>query len=223
MLRHASIFTITAGLSLALGCDPSPVSDHAPVFRNSSDEAGLTSFLNDYEVSTEQVLDDACAIRSDSAKHIDKFRRGQDNDYGTDDDQLIDSEATLDSIHMVGPATIARLFECAEAFGYIVIDSCDQPGWTIEYVYGDESGQWPDTLPAGLQEVIADVLTVDDWCGGAYGEPWFVKATIDRLDCVEMGYTIELRQLVDEFHGLSWYIEFEVDTEFSYDGPVCEI
>lgn len=195
--------------------------DGAPSERTAEETAGMLAFVNDYAVSTRDVLDFDCALYSDTAMHIDKYRSGKDKTYGTSDDRTIDDEAELDGIHQVGPASIDALYDCAEVFGYI--DGCDQPGWTIEYVYDDETEAWRDELPFELVDVIDDVSGYDQWCGSAYGDAWFVKATVDRLDCVEMGYTIELRQLVDEFHGLTWYIEFEVDTEFSYDPPVCEI
>ena len=43
------------------------------------------------------------------------------------------------------------------------------------------------------------------------------------VNCVEKGYTIELAQLVDQFHGLSWYVEFVLDDQFDTNGAVCEL
>ncbi|MEX1363619.1 MAG: hypothetical protein AB1Z98_10855 [Nannocystaceae bacterium] len=87
-------------------------------------EQGLIELLGDYHLSTEEVLDLECGLRSNAARNIDRFRRGPDERYGTDDDRIIDSERTLDSIEQVGPTTIEQLYACAEELGYID-DDCD--------------------------------------------------------------------------------------------------
>ena len=121
MFRNCLWAALAACSLLCTACDTTPVDVEselvATTLRTTAEEQGLLDFLADHEVSTEDVLDDDCAIRSDSAKHIDRFRTGQDKTYGTADDQVIDSEATLDSIHMVGPWTIEQLYTCAEDLG----------------------------------------------------------------------------------------------------------
>jgi len=149
-----------------------------------------------------------------------------DDDLGLDrravlsivDARPIENIAVLSDLYYVGKSAMTTLKE--ESAG---LSGCTVDGWETEYVYADDSGEWRNTLNSDLVEVIDDVTGVNDWCGNAYGDSWFVKATVDRFNCEEKGYTIELGQLVDEFHGLSWYIEFEVDAEFSYNGAVCEI
>lgn len=117
-------FAACAALSislLAVGCDQVATDELEPtsVQTLSAEEQGLVDFLADHELSTEEVLDVECGLRSDSARNIDRFRRGPDDVYGTEDDREIDSEDTLDSIRQVGPATIDRLYDCAEDLDYM--------------------------------------------------------------------------------------------------------
>lgn len=115
----AALLSIT---TLASGCDTVPTDDGLdaePSPALSIEEQGLVDFLADYELSSEDVLDHECGLRSDAARNIDRFRRGPDERYGTDDDRTIDSELTLDSIRQVGPTTIDQVYDCAETLGYI--------------------------------------------------------------------------------------------------------
>lgn len=124
----------------------------------------------------------------------------------------------LAGLYYVGQTALTTLKEAAAG-----VPGCETPGWDITYVYADDSDQWRKEVPAELAALVDSLLAQDDWCGEAYGEPWFVKATIDRFDCVDAGYTVELGQLVDAHHGLEWTIGFEVDAQLDTDGAVCEI
>ena len=75
--------------------------------RTAAEEAGMVAFLADTAVSTRDVLDFDCGLYSDSAKHIDLYRQGKAGGDGS-----IDSEAELDSVHQVGPATIDAVYAC---------------------------------------------------------------------------------------------------------------
>ena len=130
----------------------------------------------------------------------------------------ITSIDALAGLYYVGPSALNTLRDAA-----IGEPDCDAPGWDIEYVFADDSEGWRSDLPPGLAALVDSVLETQNWCGEAYLEPWFVKATIDRFNCEEKGYTIELGQLMDQYHGVSWYIEFEVDAEFDTNGAVCEV
>ena len=68
-----------------------------------------------------------------------------------------------------------------------------------------------------------EVVDNDQWCDEGYEQPWFVKATVDRFNCEEKGYTIELRQYMFDYPQASWYIEFEVDGEFDWFLSTCEV
>ena len=115
------LLALTALAALSLGCDHVDVTDELPPSSTplTVEERGLVDFLADHELSTEEVLDVECGLRSNAAHSIDRYRRGPDERYGTDDDREIDSEQTLDAIHQVGPATIDQLYDCAEELGYI--------------------------------------------------------------------------------------------------------
>ena len=151
-----------------------------------------------------------------------------------DDDLALDSRAVdsilaartietiqeLADLYYVGQSALETLKDAA---GTVVVDTCDVPGWTQIYVYADDSDLWRQELPAGLVASIDDMLETTDWCGDAYGDPWFVKVAIDQYDCVDVAYFVELGQLIDAFHGVSWYIEFEVDLAFDYEISACEV
>lgn len=132
----------------------------------------------------------------------------------------IQTVAELASLYYVGNSALTDLKEAAAGE-----PACDVPGWDIVYIYADEAGEgWRDQVPAGLADMIDGALERDDWCGEAFGQPWLVKAQIDRFNCEDKGYVVELGQLVDEYHGLEWYIEFEMNNlDFEYPYAVCEI
>lgn len=96
---------------------------------------------------------------------------------------------------------------------------CDKPGWDIGY-YDDLDDS---SVPAGMIAVVDEVLQNDEWCGEATGEPWFVRFTTDRYDCVDVGYVIELGQYMLEYPDVVWYIEFEVTADFDYTFSTCEV
>jgi hypothetical protein len=202
MLRDTSILAFTT--ALLLGCDPVAVDDESPgrpqpaSFRASAEEeAGLVAFLADYQVSTLQVLDFDCALRSDTAGYIEDFRTGPDEQHGTADDQVIDSEATLDSIYFVGPASITRLYECAEAFGYMT-PGCGQTGsWSETFGSGDD---WEQAVPAGLIEEIEAYEGLADLCGdysGGMAPSYFSEVTIDYSGCDVLDYEVTWVQAVE--------------------------
>lgn len=82
------------------------------------EEAGFLMFMND-PMTTLERLDYDCAIRSDSARQIVRYRDGHDKTAGTADDNLFDSVEEVDAVNMVGPWTVDQLFACAESYGYI--------------------------------------------------------------------------------------------------------
>lgn len=111
---------LVAATILCVGCDHVDVTeDLQPSSTLTIEEQGLVDFLADYELSTEEVLDVECGLRSNAARNIDRYRRGPDERYGTDDDREITSEEILDAIHQVGPSTIEQLYDCAEELGYV--------------------------------------------------------------------------------------------------------
>ncbi len=95
-----------------------PELEAAPLWIPTAEEAMLLRFVNDAEVATFDVLDVACAIRSDSAGYIVDHRDGDDGVPYTEDDDPFETIEELDEIHMVGPWTIERLVECADYYGY---------------------------------------------------------------------------------------------------------
>jgi len=134
------------------------------------------------------------------------------------DARPIASVHELAGLYYVGEGALDALKD--DAAGQEV---CETPGWDIEYVYADDSDEWRSTLPSGLVSVIDESLERDDWCDEGYEQPWFVKATVDRFNCEEKGYTIELGQHMDAYHGIVWYIEFEVDGQFDWFHSACEV
>lgn len=197
MVRNPVIFALTVSTTLSvLGCDAAPV-EVRPQLRTATPEEGLVAFLADHEVSTQQVLDVDCALRSDTAAYIDDFRTGPDEQYGTADDQVIDSEATLDSIYFVGPWSIAQLYDCAEAFGYIVAD-CGQVGaWSETFGSGDD---WEEAVPAGLAAEIDAYWGLTDLCGdfnGGMAPSYFSEVTIHYSDCDVLTYEVTWVQAVE--------------------------
>jgi hypothetical protein len=138
-------------------------------------------------------------------------------------DSIVDARpvstiAEIAGLYYVGRSALNKLKDYAEGE-----EDCKVPGWEIEYVYASDATPWEDRVPAGLVALVADVLETDDWCGESTGEPWFVKATIDRFECEEKGYTLELGQGMLEYPEITWYIEFEVDVDFSLGYGVCEV
>lgn len=116
-MTHAAIRTLLLSLLPVPGCVlDQPVGGSTASLE--TDEVGLLAFVNDQELATFEVLDDDCAIRSDSARLIIKHRDGRDQTPFTDDDDLFDSLEELDGVKMVGPWTLDRLAECAAGFGY---------------------------------------------------------------------------------------------------------
>ena len=134
------------------------------------------------------------------------------------DARPVTSVYEISGLYFVGPSALTKLKDYAEGE-----EGCDAPGWEIEYVYASDEQPWEERVPAGLVDLVDQVLETDDWCGEADGEPWFVKATIDRFNCEEKGYTLELGQGMLEYPEISWYIEFEVDVDFNAGYAVCEV
>ncbi|MBW2457577.1 MAG: hypothetical protein JRI68_23930, partial [Deltaproteobacteria bacterium] len=89
-------------------------------------EVGLLAFVNDQAATTFDRLDTDCAIRSDSTENILAHRDGADGTPATTDDDLFDTIQELDDIRMVGPWTLDRLTECAEAYGYMPAEPTGQ-------------------------------------------------------------------------------------------------
>ena len=134
------------------------------------------------------------------------------------DARPVSSVYEISGLYYVGASALNKLRDYAEGE-----EGCDVPGWETEYVYADDVDPWEDRVPAGLVSLVEEVLGTDDWCGTADGDPWFVKATVDRFDCEEKGYTLELGQNMQEYPEISWYIEFEVDENFGLGYAVCEV
>lgn len=197
MVRNAVVVAFTLWVPSCDGGPDDGAGSAEPARFRSSAEAGLVAFLADHEVSTLHVLDVDCALRSDSAGHIDDFRAGPDAQHGTADDQVIDSEATLDSIYFVGPATIARLYECAEAFGYVTPD-CGQSGsWSETWSSGDD---WEEAVPVGLVDEIEAYWGLADLCGdysGGMAPSYFDEVTIHYAGCEVLTYAVTWVQAVE--------------------------
>lgn len=138
---------LAALLLPSVACDPATNDglSSEPTELRPATEQGLIELLADYHLSTEEVLDLECGLRSNAARNIDRFRRGPDERYGTEDDRTIDSERTLDSIDQVGPTTIEQLYACAEDLGYID-DDCDHAP------HQGEPGHEPEPEPDGEPE-----------------------------------------------------------------------
>ena len=103
------------------------------------EENGFLAFMNDQQETTFERLDLDCALRSDSARNIIDARDGLDRVPGTADDHIFRSTQEIDAVHMVGPWTMGRLYECAVVFGTISLDKAglvnfmnDQAGTTFE-------------------------------------------------------------------------------------------
>jgi len=84
----------------------------------SADEAATLAFVNDQALTTFDVLDSDCGLRSDTAQKIIAHRDGADGVAGTADDNLFDDLAELDAVFLVGPAALLQLKACADSFGY---------------------------------------------------------------------------------------------------------
>jgi hypothetical protein len=148
-----------------------------------------------------------------------------------DDDLALDARA-VDSIVAARPiATVQDLaglyYVGTSALTILKQEAVGEPGCTVEgwetlYIYED-GGAWRDQVPAEVGAVVDDVLLDDAWCGAASGEPWLVKLTVDRFDCVDKGYTIELGQGMLEYPEISWYIEFEIDASYDWFHSTCEV
>ena len=130
----------------------------------------------------------------------------------------IESVYELAGLYYVGTGALNALRD--DAMGAEV---CETPGWDIEYLYADDSGEWRTTLPTELVAVIDQSLERDNWCDEGYEQPWFVKATIDRFNCDAKGYTIELGQHMVDYPQVVWYIEFEADEQFDWFHSTCEV
>jgi hypothetical protein len=197
--------------TLAFGCNIESA-DEASTSTSAITEAGLVEFLNAYTVSTLHVLDFDCAIRSDSARYIDDYRRGPDLAYGTADDRTIDSEAELDSIYMVGPWTIDQLGTCAETFGYGegACDPTDQ--WTEE---GD--------VPGELEGVVEEYEGVYDLCGDStYGASHFSGITITYSECGPVSYELRWYAYIDDEHEVVLTFTQEYDADFNLVDSDCD-
>ncbi len=154
-------------------------------------EVGMLAFVNDHEVSTFEVLDDDCSLYSNSATNIDEYRAGDDLTYGTADDRTLTSEAELDSIPRVGPATIASLYACAEAFGY-TDPGCEQPGNSSQvFTSGDD---WEQAVPAALVTEIESYVGLFNLCGNPQlgtGTSSFSQVTVNYSDCEPVTYEVQ--------------------------------
>jgi hypothetical protein len=126
------------------------------------------------------------------------------------------SVAHLASLYYVGRSALTKLRDAA-------VPVCETPGWETLYIYDEGDGAWRLELAEGFVAVVDEVVTHDDWCGEATGEPWFVKATVDLFDCEIRGYTIELGQYMLEYPEVVWYIEFEVTEAFDWFHSTCEV
>jgi hypothetical protein len=207
MFRTKQPLLLAIGSILAFGCNIES-SDEVSVSSSALiTEAGLVAFLGDYNVSTLSVLDFDCAIRSDSARNIDYYRRGFDLVYGTADDRTIDSEAELDSIFMVGPWTIAQLYSCAESYGY-----GDDPGTC------DPSDQWAEEgdPPDDSEPDMEDVCNTD-----LMGGPYLVQSIVIYSDCGVEGYEVVWAATIEE--EVLMYLTVSYDGEGNYVGHECDV
>jgi len=217
--------TLLSALVLLGACAPASF-DGAPDLglseRSADEEAGLVAFLNDYQVSTLQVLDWDCAIRSDSAQNIDDFRKGPDGKYGKGNDGEFTDEASILAIHMVGPWTLEMLYECAADFGYVELSCTEAPHDETVDVY---DANWSEQVPADLLPVIDGYVGTTDLCGQDY--PWaparFVGVTTHWENCAVTGYTLEYRQLIDPECGVQIWMTVQLDASFDEIDLSCTI
>ena len=130
----------------------------------------------------------------------------------------IDTVQELSGLYYVGKTALTALKEASTG-----TPDCTIAGWDTQYIYdaGDEA--WRTQLPIEYVEIVDEVLDSETWCGEASGRPWFVKASIDRFNCDDRGYTIELGQYMIGAPEVSWYIEFEVTQDFEWDHSTCEV
>ncbi len=124
----------------------------------------------------------------------------------------------LSELYYVGKSALTTLKEASEG-----TPACDVEGWETLYIYDEGDGAWRSQLPAEYVAVVDEVVTKNNWCDEGNGSPWFVKATVDRFNCEDKGYTIELGQDMVEYPGVTWYIEFEVDQSFDWFISACEV
>ena len=149
-----------------------------------------------------------------------------DDDLGLDsravnsivDARPIASVKDLSELYYVGKSALTSLKGAAAGQ-----PDCAVEGWETLYIYDEGDGAWRAQLPAEFVAVVDEVVQNDGWCGEATGEAWFVKATVDRFNCEDKGYTIELGQHMLEYPEVVWYIEFEVDSEYDFFHSTCEV
>jgi len=176
------------------------------------DEFGFFAFLNDAG-TTFDLLDVDCAIRSDSARQIIKHRDGRDKTLGTADDDLFESVAELDSVPMVGGWTIDRLYECADAYGWILYDrfydTGAYPGETTTEIYG--YANLSPELQGAVDMLYPDALGYESEY--AYQRMVFSRALIFARDGVPTHYQIIFRQLIDPEGGIVSNVYYSLNAD----------
>lgn len=88
-------------------------------YKPTREELAMLNFLNDYENTTFERLDNDCSLRSNAAANLIAYRNGPDGVFGTSDDNPFHSVAEVDGVAQVGPWTLDQLKECALTFGYV--------------------------------------------------------------------------------------------------------
>jgi len=137
-------------------------------------------------------------------------------------DYIIDARpiATIEhlaAVKYVGPSTLSTLKEAAQGE-----PDCAVPGWDTEYIYNND-GAWRSQVPGPVVAIVDELVTHDDWCEPNEAAPQFVKVTVDRFNCEARGYIVELGQPMAGYAQVDWYIEFEIDAEYSWFHSTCEV
>ena len=175
-----------------------------------SEEARFMAFLNDAGTTVE-LLDTDCGIRSDSAKKIVQYRDGKDKIFGTPDDNLIDSEAELLEISMVGPWTRDQLFECAIAFGWLDEEEA-LPNETLSIIR-DLAAVDPE-LVAVINNLIVDAT--EYYADHEIIFPVkFVELEKYTVNGTPTRYVVRLAQWLDPECGVLLWMEYELDANFN--------
>ena len=148
-----------------------------------------------------------------------------DDDLGLDaravnsilDARPLTSVHRLSELYYVGNLALTILRDASLQDG----TECLVRGWDSEVI--DAHSEWRDVLPFGLLAMVEDVLTHDSWCGAASGLPWFARATIERFDCVDQSYTVELGQVMLGYPDSTWNIQFEVEEDLDWLNSGCMV
>ncbi|MGE0787892.1 MAG: hypothetical protein AB7S26_19615 [Sandaracinaceae bacterium] len=111
-------------LALAGGACASPTVDGSvSALEGTREGYGVLRLLNDGEGTDLAFLDDTVALDRRAATNLIAHRDGDDETFGTPDDDLFDTIAEVDLVRYVGPSTLATLVEFARLNDYVPGDN----------------------------------------------------------------------------------------------------